>query len=107
MLENKNIITEMRSAVRFPVKLPIAVREGGTEHQAETQDMSAGGVLFNVDAEMTVGTNIQFTISIPAGVIGAPGDVLVSGEGRVVRCAPEDGRKAVAAVIDEYRFERA
>jgi len=92
VLENTNI-TEMRSAVRFPVRLPIAVRDGGGEHQAETQDMSAGGVLFNIDTEMTVGSNIEFTISIPAGIIGAPADVLVSGEGRVMRCAPEEGRK--------------
>ncbi len=97
----------MRSAVRFPVKLAIDVRDGGSEHHAETQDMSAGGVLFNIDADMTVGSNIEFTISIPAGVIGAPADVLVSGEGRVIRCAPEGDRRSVAAVIDEYRFERA
>jgi hypothetical protein len=97
----------MRSAVRFPVRLPIAVRDGAGEHHAETNDMSAGGVLFNIDTDMTVGSNIEFTISIPAGVIGAPADVMVSGEGRVVRSAPLDGRRQVAAVIDEYRFERA
>ena len=97
----------MRSAVRFPVRLPIAVRDRMGEHVAITDDMSAGGVLFEIDAEMTVGSNIEFTISIPASVIGAPADVMVSGEGRVVRCAPQDGRKQVAAVIDEYRFERA
>ena len=97
----------MRSAVRFPVKLPIAIRNSGGEHQAETQDMSAGGMLFNIDAEMAIGSNIEFTISIPADIIGAPADVLVSGEGRVVRCAPDQGHKSVAAVIDEYRFERA
>jgi hypothetical protein len=85
----------------------MAIHDSGGEHQAETKDMSAGGVLFNIDMDMTVGSNIEFTISIPAGVIGAPADVMVSGEGRVVRCAPEDGRKSVAAVIDEYRFERA
>jgi hypothetical protein len=106
VLENGKI-PEMRSAVRFPVKLPIAVRAGESEHQAETQDISAGGVLFNVDTDMTVGSNIEFTISIPADIIGAPADVLVSGEGRVVRCAPDEGHKSVAAVIDEYRFERA
>ncbi len=106
MLDNTNI-TEMRSAVRFPVRLPIAIRDADGEHHAETNDMSAGGVLFNIDADMMVGSNIEFTISIPAGVIGAPADVMVSGEGRVVRCAPQDGRKQVAAVIDEYRFERA
>ena len=93
--------------MRFPVKLPIAIRNSGGEHQAETQDMSAGGMLFNIDTEMAIGSNIEFTISIPADIIGAPADVLVSGEGRVVRCAPDQGLKSVAAVIDEYRFERA
>jgi hypothetical protein len=97
----------MRSAVRFPVRLPIAIRAGASELQAETQDISAGGVLFHIDADMTVGSNIEFTISIPADVIGAPADVMVNGEGRVVRCGLDDGRKSVAAVIDEYRFERA
>jgi len=97
----------MRSAVRFPVRLPIAVRDQDGEHVAITDDMSAGGVLFNIDADMMVGSNIEFTIAIPAAIIGAPADVMVSGEGRVVRCAPTDGRKQVAAVIDEYRFERA
>jgi len=97
----------MRSAVRFPVRLPIAVRDAIGEHVAVTDDMSAGGVLFNIDADMMVGSNIEFTISIPAAVIGAPADVMVSGEGRVVRSAPHDGRKQIAAIIDEYRFERA
>ena len=89
------------------MRLPMAIRDAAGEHQAETNDMSAGGVLFNIDSDLTVGSNIEFTISIPAGVIGAPADVMVSGEGRVVRSAPHDGRKQVAAVIDEYRFERA
>ena len=106
MLDNGNI-TEMRSAVRFPVRLPMAIRDAAGEHQAETNDMSAGGVLFNIDSDMTVGSNIEFTISIPAGVIGAPADVKVTGEGRVVRSAPQGERTQVAAVIDEYRFERA
>ena len=106
MLDNGNI-TEMRSAVRFPLKLPIAVKTEVQEVQAETLDISAGGVLFEIDVDMTVGSNIEFSISIPAGVIGAPSDVMVSGAGRVVRCAPDEGRKSVAAVIDEYRVERA
>ena len=89
------------------MRLPIAVRDADGEHQAETNDMSAGGVLFNIDADMMIGSNIEFTISIPAAVIGAPADVMVSGEGRVVRSAPQEGRTQVAAVIDEYRFERA
>ena len=55
---------------------------------------------------MTVGLPIQFRILMPAAVLGAYTDVLVAGLGRVVRCNVEGERRAIAAVIDEYRFER-
>jgi hypothetical protein len=96
----------MRTAVRFPLRLPIAVKTRGEEHLAETHDISAGGVLFLMESEMTVGSSIEFSISMPAAVLGASTDVQVSGLGRVVRCSVEGERRAVAAVIDEYRFER-
>jgi hypothetical protein len=102
-------VQELRSSVRFPIKLPIAVNAERAEeqHAAETTDISAGGVLFNVDADMAVGSAITFKIAMPASVLGTPSDVLVNCVGRVVRCSEEGNRKAVAAVIDEYRFERA
>lgn len=100
-------ITEMRSAVRFPLKLKISVKGASGEHEAETRNISSGGVLFDVDGDVQVGTNIEFSIAMPADVLGAPNDVLVNCMGRVMRCDPQDGRTAVAAVIDEYRFERA
>jgi hypothetical protein len=78
----------------------------GKQHQAETQDISAGGVLFHLESEMTVGLPIEFRISMPAAGLGASTDVLVTGLGRVVRCNVEGERRAIAAVIDEYRFER-
>jgi hypothetical protein len=98
--------TELRTSVRFPLRLPIAITTSGEEHQAETQDISSGGVLFHLESEMTVGSPIQFRISMPAAVLGASTDVLVTGLGRVVRCNVEGERRAIAAVIDEYRFER-
>jgi PilZ domain len=98
--------TELRTSVRFPLRLPIAITTSGEEHQAETQDISAGGILFHLESEMTVGSPIQFRISMPAAVLGASTDVLVTGLGRVVRCNVEGERRAIAAVIDEYRFER-
>ncbi len=96
----------MRNAVRFPLKLPIAVRHGDKDHQAHTHDISAGGVLFHVDTEMPAGSAIEFTISMPAAVLGSPADVQVSCVGRVVRCESDHGRQLVAAIIDEYHFER-
>jgi len=98
--------TELRTAVRFPLRLPIAITSSGEEHHAETQNISAGGVLFNLESEMTIGSPIEFSIEMPAAVLGASTDVLVTGMGRVVRCDVEGGRRAIAAVIDEYRFER-
>lgn len=92
--------------MRFPLKLPIAITSSGQEIKAETQDISAGGVLFHFPGEMNVGSSIEFKISMPAAILGAATDVLVTGAGRVVRCTAEGERQAVAAVIDEYRFER-
>jgi hypothetical protein len=100
-------VQELRSSVRFPIKLPIAVNaDAESEHSAETTDISAGGVLFNVDAALEVGSTITFRIAMPASILGTPSDVLVNCAGRVVRCSNEGNRKAIAAMIDEYRFER-
>lgn len=95
----------MRSAVRFPLRLPVSVHALESDFQAETKDISAGGVLLYLDQVVSVGTTIDFTIQMPAGVIGTDRDVVVNCVGRVVRCSPEGGRYAVAAVIDEYGFE--
>jgi hypothetical protein len=98
--------TELRTSVRFPLRLPIAITSSGEEHLAETHDISSGGVLFHLASEMKVGSPIEFRISMPAAVLGASTDVLVTGLGRVVRCGVDGERRAIAAVIDEYRFER-
>lgn len=98
---------ELRSSVRFPIKLPVAINNEALLHDAETTDISAGGVLFNLSAAISVGSTITFSISMPADVLGTPTSVSVRCIGRVVRCVEEQGRKSVAAVIDEYQFERA
>lgn len=98
---------ELRSSVRFPIQLPIAVvADRKTKHDAVTTDISAGGVLFQVDADMAVGSEIHFSIVMPASVIGTPNDIHVQCNGRVVRCTSKKGKRDVAAVIDEYKFER-
>src|SRR5271154_6114537 len=100
-------VQELRSAVRFPIELPIAVMSGATtSHEAVTSDISAAGVLFHMDADMAIGSEIRFDIVMPAAVLGTPTDVHMKCNGRVVRCQEQSGRRAVAAVIDEYIFER-
>ena len=97
---------DMQSAVRFPIKLPVSVKLKSGDSAAETQNISANGVLFQVESEMPVGSRVDFTISLPADVVGAEADVQLDCRGRVVRNYEEDGRRGVGVVIDEYRFER-
>ena len=100
-------IGEMRTAVRFPLKLEVELKSGDQQSAAETGDISAGGVLFYVDEELAVGSTLDFTIALPAKVLGTPKDVLVVCQGRVARSFTDDeGRRAIAAVIDEYRFQQ-
>ena len=98
--------SEMQSAMRFPVKPQVSLHAGKKDCTAETSNISANGVLFNVDEDMPVGSPVEFTISMPAEVVGASVDVQVRCRGRVVRCNSDGGRRSVGAVIDEYSFER-
>jgi len=99
--------SDMQSAARFPLKLPVSVKSKSGARVAETTNISANGVLFQVvDAEMPIGSMVDFTISLPADVVGATADVRLDCRGRVVRSFEEDGRRGVGVVIDEYRFER-
>jgi PilZ domain len=103
----KKAYADMQSAVRFPVKLPISLKSKSGESHTETQNISANGVLFQVaDAEMPVGSMVDFTISLPAEIVGAESDVRVDCKGRVVRKFEDAGRQGVGVVIDEYRFDR-
>src|SRR5579859_975710 len=99
--------SDMQSATRFPIKLPISVKSKTGERHTETQNISANGVLFQmVDSEMPVGSMVDFTISLPADVVGAQADVRLDCRGRVVRSFEDSGRRGVGVVIDEYRFDR-
>jgi hypothetical protein len=97
---------DMQSAVRFPIKLPVSLKSKSGDNLVETQNISANGVLFQVDSAMPIGSPVDFTISLPADVVGAEADVQLDCHGRVVRNFEEDGRRGVGVVIDEYRFER-
>jgi hypothetical protein len=97
---------DLQSAARFPIKLPVSVKSKSGESLTETQNISSNGVLLRVDADMPVGAPLDFTISLPAAILGAETDVQIDCRGRVVRSVEDDGRRGVGVVIDEYRFER-
>jgi len=109
--KNRRGYTDVQGAPRFPIKLPVALKSavnpsGTTGKTVETENISANGVLFRMDADVPVGSAVDFTISLPADVVGAEADVQVDCRGRVVRSFADGGRRGVGVVIDEYRFER-
>ena len=95
---------EVRCAVRFPLTLPVVVSAGADEHTALTRNVSASGVLFEMNSPLRVGEGIHFSLRMPGGVLGTPHDVLVDCHGRVVRCSMSQAQSHVAATIDEYQF---
>ncbi len=97
---------DMQGATRFPIKLPISVKSTAGESRTETENISANGVLFQMESDMPLGSTVSFTISLPAEVLGSESDVQVECRGRVVRSADEGQHKGIGVVIDEYRFDR-
>ncbi len=102
---------DVQGAPRFPLKLPVALKSAVNHSNAagkpvETENISANGVLFRMDADVPVGAAVDFTLSLPADVVGAEADVQVDCRGRVVRSFADGSRRGVGVVIDEYRFER-
>ncbi len=98
---------EMQSAVRFPLQLGVELRGPDGAHAGETRNISANGVLLQVDADMPLGASVAFSINMPSQVLGAPSDVVVNCRGRVARCfQDEQHHHWVGVVIDQYGFER-
>jgi hypothetical protein len=95
----------LQSAVRFPLKFSVSVKSAEGEQQAETQNISANGVLFQVDQDVPVGSTVDFCIALPSEVVGGKRQVRLDCRGRVVRSFVEGGRRGVGVVIDEYHLE--
>jgi hypothetical protein len=111
---------EARTGKRFPLELPIKIHGKGVEDSATTGNMSAAGVYIMADLDLAIGSNIEFDITLPANVLGTPGDVEVHCTGRVVRkdasksaagansnsSKKKKAKNGVACVIDQYKFIR-
>ncbi|WP_202925595.1 PilZ domain-containing protein [Edaphobacter sp. 12200R-103] len=92
----------VRTAVRFPMKLPLQIQTPRGELHAVTENISANGLLFVSEHILELNSRIEFTIAMPAAVMGSTTDVKIHCVGRVVRCFQQDNTSKAAAVIDEY-----
>lgn len=95
---------EVRCAVRFPLQLPVVIATENGEIAAQTCNISASGILFEIGARLQVGEQIRFSLTMPGSVLGSFQDVLVHCTGRVVRCSLSQSQYLAAATIDDYRF---
>ena len=96
--------SEVRCAVRFPLNLPVVISTATRQYSALTNNVSASGVLFDMNSPLEIGEGIDFSLRMPGPVLGTPNDVLVHCHGRVVRCSMSQSQTQVAATIDEYQF---
>jgi len=98
---------EQRANRRFSLRLPISIRytDGRAEEiPAETQNVSAQGVFFNVQSELVEGARIEFTMTLPPEVT-LTDSIRVRCQGKVVRIDNGSGAEVgVAAVIEQYDF---
>jgi hypothetical protein len=95
---------EVRCAVRFPLALPVVLSTHHGEVSALSRNVSASGVLFELDEQLPPGADIRFSLRMPGEVLGTLHDVLVHCLGRVVRCSLSQTQYLAAATIDEYKF---
>ena len=92
----------LRTAVRFPMQLALRLMTSTGMMEATTDNISANGLLFSGPDLPKVDSRIEFTISMPAAIMGTPGDVSVHCVGRVVRHQQHGDGSQAAAIIDEY-----
>ena len=100
--ERAEATSPMRTAVRFPIELPLRIVTEEGVLEAMTENISANGMLFTGEELPPLDSRIEFTVKMPAAVMGAPDDVLIQCIGRVIRHQTRGGRKQAAAMIDEY-----
>jgi len=98
--------SQLRCAVRFPLSLHVLLESGEEQLAARTRDVSASGVLFELDRPLATGCTVCFSLCMPGKDLGTPQDVVVHCKGRVVRCSMSQNQHYAAATIDEYEFVR-
>jgi PilZ domain len=107
-------MTERRLARRYDLSLPVSVRlpinrEPGS-HSGHTRDISTRGVYFILQKDLAPGTELDFTLTLPAEITRGT-EVFVRAHGRVVRVdkrreEEDDQNIGVAAVIERYDIIR-
>jgi hypothetical protein len=106
-------MTERRTARRYDLSLPVNIRlpvsREPRSHSGQTRDISTRGVYFTVQSELAPGTELDFTLTLPAEITRGT-EVFVRAHGRVIRVDKRTDDEyesiGVAAVIERYDIIR-
>ena len=106
-------MTERRMARRYDLSLPVTIRmpinrEPGS-HSGQTRDISTRGVYFTVPKDLVPGTELDFTLTLPAEITRGS-EVFVRAHGKVLRVDKREDAGpetvGIAAVIERYDIIR-
>ena len=96
----------VRASVRFPIQLALTINTSSGDFEGTTENISANGLLFVCPNLPEFDGALEFTMAMPAEILGTEADVHIHCLGRIVRREPGQDRVKAAIVIDEY-FLRA
>ena len=104
-------MVEQRRSPRFDLHLPLRVMRTGAGHlsqNAQTRNISSGGVLFSSEADVPIGGAIEYVVTL-ADLEGTQVDLRCFG--KVVRLErpavePQTPEYLIAATLDRYQFVR-
>ena len=88
-----------RQAIRIIVKIKLEGKVGGDFFIANTVDVSTGGLLFECDRDIPVGSVIESSFFLPSG--SGFGRIIAKAE--VVRIAPSEGYKRYGIKFIEFK----
>lgn len=97
-----NSLIELRSSVRFPVRMQVKIQTvNGKKEDAETINVSASGVLLLFSRVLDEGSAIEVEMVMPSQAMGTQQDVVVHCQGRVIRSYRKSQTQVeIATVID-------
>jgi hypothetical protein len=94
----------------LPVEISLAlIPTAATSIFIQTRDISTRGFHFNIAQNFTLGTQFEFSFTLPVDITGAI-QVNISGKARAVRvertCESHSGWSGVGAIIERYQVSR-
>jgi hypothetical protein len=95
-----------RSDPRIPSDVQVVLKTPTEQLQVRAIEVSADRFLFQTEAAIPMGSQVEFTVEIPAKAFRTEQPVPVKCHGRVVPCSEDVSGRSVAVVIDFYEFAR-